>query len=175
MSEDQLEHLRYPVGRFSRPGRLTPDQRKTMIQTIAETPARVRQLVQHLSDSQLDTPYRPEGWTIRQVVHHMADSHLNSYIRFKWTLTEDEPLIKTYNQKAWAEMPEAAHGPVSYSLTLLEGLHARWVAMLNQMTESDFETRLTHPEQGKIDLDHMLGLYEWHCRHHLAHIALVTF
>ncbi|MEZ4824786.1 MAG: putative metal-dependent hydrolase [Bacteroidia bacterium] len=174
MTDEQLEQLRYPVGRFARLGRLTPALRKTLIQTIAETPAQVREKVNNLSESQLDTPYRPDGWTVRQVVHHMADSHLNSYIRFKWTLTEDEPLIKVYNQKAWAEMPEAAEGPVEYSLLILEGLHARWTDMLNHMTDKDFELKLTHPEQGKVDLDHMLALYAWHCRHHMAHIDLVA-
>ncbi|MDX2249619.1 MAG: bacillithiol transferase BstA [Bacteroidia bacterium] len=175
MNEDLLEKLKYPIGRFQKQGTLTAEQRKTMIRTIAETPDKVRRRVENLTDAQLDTPYRPEGWTIRQVVHHMADSHMNSYIRFKWTLTEDEPLIKTYNQKGWAELPDSLNGPVSYSLALLEALHTRWVVMLNHMSEQDFRTRLTHPEQGKIDLDHLLALYDWHCRHHLAHIESVKF
>ncbi|MCB0840345.1 MAG: putative metal-dependent hydrolase [Bacteroidetes bacterium] len=171
MENSQLEKLKYPIGRFNRIDILTPDQRKTMIQTIASFPQNVKNAVEGLNENQLDTPYRPEGWTVRQLVHHVVDSHLNSYIRFKWTLTENEPLIKTYDQAAWAELPEAKTAPVEVSLMMLESLHRRWVMMLNYMSDSDFQAKLRHPEWGLISLDTMLGLYEWHCRHHLAHIT----
>jgi uncharacterized damage-inducible protein DinB len=171
MENPQSEKLRYPIGRFNRQNLLTPVERSAMIETIAAFPGELRSAVDNLNDDQLDTPYREGGWTVRQVVHHVADSHLNSYIRFKWTLTENEPLIKTYNEKAWAELPEAKTGPIEVSLMLLEALHKRWVMMLEQMSASDYQLKLEHPEWGLVTLDMMLGLYEWHCRHHLRHIT----
>ena len=171
MSTQELELLRYPVGRFNKVSLLNPSERKEMIQVIEDHPSKLRRAVNNLSEEQLDTPYRPEGWTVRQVVHHVVDSHLNSYIRFKWTLTENQPLIKTYNQTAWAELPEAKSGPIDMSLIMLEGLHRRWVHVLKNMSGEDFQAKLEHPEWGLIPLDTMLALYEWHCRHHLRHIT----
>ena len=146
MQTPDLENLRYPVGRFNPKNTLTPTERASMIQIIENFPSDIKQAVHGMDDSQLDTPYRPDGWTVRQVVHHVVDSHLNSYIRFKWTLTEDEPLIKTYNQTAWAELTDGKTGSLDLSLPLLEGLHNRWTQVLKNMSEADFQMKLEHPE-----------------------------
>lgn len=126
--------------------------------------------VEGLSDAQLDTRYRPEGWTARQVVHHVADSHMNSYIRFRWALTEEVPLIKAYEEQLWAELPDARTMAPRVSLELLDALHRRWTALLQQMTEADFAKRLRHPVSGEATLGKMTALYAWHGRHHVAHI-----
>lgn len=123
-----------------------------------------------MCDGQLDTPYRPGGWTVRQVVHHLADSHLNSYQRFRLALTERSPLIKPYDETAWAELPDAKTAPIAVSLSLLDGLHARWIALLRSLDEDGFARTFRHPELGEKRLDWTLGLYAWHSRHHLAHI-----
>lgn len=168
MSED----LRYPVGKWQMPaGELTADQRSEFIAQIAETPARMRQAVQGLSDEQLATPYRPGGWTVRQVAHHLPDSHLNSYIRFKLALTEDEPTIKTYREDLWAELADSRSTPVDVSLALLESLHHRWTILLRSIPADDWSRKLKHPEVGTITLDQLLSLYGWHGRHHVAHVA----
>jgi len=124
-----------------------------------------------LTASQLDTPYRPGGWTVRQVVHHVPDSHLNAYVRFKLALTEDSPTIKPYDEAAWAKLADTAETPVEVSLQLLESLHARWVRLLESMTEADFARQFHHPESGTMSLDTYLSGYAWHCRHHVAHIT----
>ena len=131
----------------------------------------ITQAVAGLDDAQLDTPYREGGWTIRQVVHHVADSHANSYIRFKLALTEDWPIIKPYDEASWAELVDSRSLPVSTSLDLLTALHARWVALLRTLKAEDWERTLNHPEAGVMSLDLMLGLYAWHCEHHVAHIT----
>ena len=165
------EDLRYPVGRFSRPADVTPAQRQQWIAAIAAAPAALRAAVAGLTDAQLDTPYRPDGWTARQVAHHVPDSHLNSYVRFRWALTEDEPVIKAYDEKAWAELIDARTAPVALSLALLDALHERWVLLLQAMTEADYARVFQHPERGPMRLDHNLALYAWHGRHHVAHIT----
>jgi hypothetical protein len=166
------EDLRYPVGKWVIPSaELTADQRSEFINQIAETPARLRQAVQGLSEEQLGTPYRPGGWTVRQVVHHVPDSHLNSYVRFKLALTEDEPTIKTYHEDLWAELADSSVTPVAVSLVLLESLHHRWVLLLRSIKEPDWSRRLKHPEVGTITLDQLLSLYGWHGRHHIAHVT----
>jgi uncharacterized damage-inducible protein DinB len=144
------------------------------ISDIAALPEQLKNAVAALDDEQLDTPYRPGGWTVRQVVHHLADSHMNSYIRFKLALTEDEPLIKPYAEDQWAEIEEARRGPVGVSLTLLSALHARWVQTLAGMDEADFQRAFRHPELGAVRLDMALALYAWHGKHHLGHIAQVA-
>ena len=136
-----------------------------------ETPEKLRAAVQDLNEEQLDTPYRPGGWTIRQVIHHLPDSHMNSYVRFKLALTENTPAIKTYDEAKWAELDDSKDTPVEVSLNLLESLHKRWVVLLRSMSEKDFHRSVNHPEWGEIKLDRMLALYSWHCRHHLAHIT----
>ena len=163
--------LRFPVGKFEGKGPASDAEREAMIKLIAETPARLRDAVRGLSAEQLDTPYRPGGWTVRQVVHHVPDSHLNSYVRFKLGLTEERPVIKTYDQKLWAELPDSKTTPVETSLALLDSLHGRWVNLLRSMTAADFARTLTHPEHGLVALDYLLALYAWHGRHHVAHIT----
>ncbi len=166
-----IDILRYPVGRMPRLTEpLDRAARTRYIDGIADTPATLRTLVAGLSDLQLDTPYRPGGWTIRQVVHHVPDSHMNAYIRMKLAVTEDAPAIKTYEEQLWAELPEARSGPIAMSLALLDALHQRWVAFLRALPESQFSKSFTHPEWGKVTLDEALVMYEWHCRHHAAHV-----
>jgi hypothetical protein len=130
----------------------------------------LRAAVLGLSEEQLDTPYRPGGWTVRQVVHHVPDSHMNAYVRFKLALTEEAPTIKPYAEARWAELPDTRLTPPEVSLTLLDNLHERWVNILRNMTPEDFERRLQHPEKGLLTLDAMLSLYSWHGRHHVAHV-----
>lgn len=166
-----MNDLRYPIGPFRPKPSISDDERIRMIDQISATPALVSEAVRGLDDGQLDTPYRPEGWTIRQVVHHLADSHMNSYMRFKLTLTENQPTIRAYDQKLWAELPEARSGPVDVSLALLDALHKRWVLVLKSLTAHDFAKTLNHPESGILNLDHMLQLYSWHGTHHTAHIT----
>ena len=169
---DELESLRYPVGRL--PRRSTPldaGERAAFIDVIDAAPARFRSLVAGLTDRELETPYRPGGWTIRQVIHHVPDSHMNAYVRMKLAVTEDAPTIRTYEEARWAELPEARSAPVAMSLALLEALHARWVAFLRALPESDFSRPFVHPEWGRVSLDSSIEMYAWHCRHHAAHIA----
>lgn len=163
--------LSYPIGRFEFNGPLTDAERQAFIEKIAETPARMRTAVARLTDEQLDTPYRPEGWTIRQVVHHVPESHLNSYLRFKLALTEDEPTIKPYFEDRWAELDDAQQAPIGLSLDLLEALHGRWVWFLRSLKSEDFQRTFRHPEQGIVSLDKNVTLYAWHGQHHVAHIT----
>jgi DinB family protein len=161
----------YPIGRFSFPESSTPEQRRQWIDEIAKAPARLRAAVAGLTPEQLDTPYRPGGWTVRQVVHHLPDSHINSYVRFKLALTEEEPTIKPYDEALWAELPDTPATPVEVSLTLLDSLHGRWVPLLGSLSEADFARQFRHPELGMVRLDRNLALYAWHGRHHVAHIT----
>jgi uncharacterized damage-inducible protein DinB len=163
--------LRYPIGQFQYDGPLTEAQRQRLIDQIAEAPAKLRAAVEGLSPQQLETPYRPGGWTVRQVVHHVPDSHLNSYVRFRLALTEDEPTIKPYYENRWAELDDARHAPIDTSLALLDSLHRRWVLLLRSLTAQDFARAFLHPELGVVSLDMNLSLYAWHGRHHVAHIT----
>jgi hypothetical protein len=163
--------LRYPIGRLVYPKFLTPDERRQRIATLAATPEELRAAVAGLSPAQLDTPYRPGGWTVRQVVHHVPDSHMNAYIRFKLALTEDEPTVRPYNQTAWAELPEAKTAPVELSLALLSALHERWVRMLAAISPAEWERTYRHPDSGTHTLDGLLAVYAWHGPHHVAHIT----
>lgn len=163
--------LRYPVGTFSFATKLSAADRPRLIEGIAQTPARLRAAVAGLSDVQLDTPYRPGGWTVRQVVHHVPDSHLNAYLRLKLALTEQEPVIKPYDQERWAELEDAKAAPIEVSLALLDSLHRRWVRVLGALRPEDFARTFRHPELGVVNLDQQLGLYEWHGRHHVGHIT----
>lgn len=166
-----MDDLRYPVGKFQSGGEATDEERKLLIGQIEEAPANLRAAVNGLSNEQLDTPYRPGGWTVRQVVHHLPDSHLNSYVRFKLTVTEETPTIKTYEEHIWAELPEARTAPIDISLDLLEALHKRWILFLRSLNPKDFTRTLNHPENGLMTLDNLLRLYAWHGRHHAAHIT----
>lgn len=162
---------RYPIGKFDRSLIVSKTMRSEFIRTLQSLPQELKNEVINLSDSQLDTPYRKDGWTIRQVVHHIPDSHTNVYIRFKLALTEDNPKIKTYKENLWAELPDTFITPVETSINLLEALHRRWVNLLNSMSDDQFEKTFQHPEWGSISLDKTLALYAWHSKHHLAHIT----
>jgi hypothetical protein len=163
--------LRYPVGTFAFTGTLSNEQRQTLINQIAATPEKMREAVKGLNDKQLDTPYRPEGWTVRQVVHHVPESHMQSYTRFKLAITEDEPTIKPYFEDRWAKLEDAQTAPIELSLSLLEALHGRWVWFLRSLRDEDFKRTFRHPELGIVSLDKNVALYAWHGRHHVAHIT----
>ena len=163
--------LRYPVGPFEFAGTLSNEQRQTLIDQIAATPEKMRAAVEGLSDEQLNTPYRPEGWTVRQVVHHVPESHMNSYVRFKLAVTEEEPTVKTYFEDRWAQLDDAKQAPVGLSLNLLEALHERWVWFLRSLKDADFQRTFRHPELGTVSVDKNIALYAWHGRHHVAHIT----
>lgn len=172
-SNDPLEQLKYPIGRFARGTRAeTPERRSVCITALTDLPMRLRALVERLTDAQLDTPYRPEGWTVRQLVHHIADSHSQSLHRFKLALSEQEPVIKPYKEALWAEQLDARTMPVEPSLGIIAGSHARWVVLLRSMDDQDFARGFVHPEQQRtISLAEALELYVWHGAHHSAHIT----
>jgi hypothetical protein len=163
--------LRYPIGKFRWPESVSAKERVGLIETIASAPARLREVVAGLSEDQFDTPYREGGWTVRQVVHHVPESHMNSYIRFKLALTETEPVVKPYDEDAWARLPDVAAAPVEVSLQLLDSLHRRWVILLRGLNESDWKKQFRHPEIGLVSLESNLALYAWHGDHHVAHIT----
>ncbi|HEX6895704.1 MAG TPA: bacillithiol transferase BstA [Bryobacteraceae bacterium] len=163
--------LRYPVGKFQFPASISAEQRSRFVEEIAATPAHLRAAVAGLGDSQLETPYRPGGWTVRQVVHHVPDSHLNSYTRFRLALTEDQPVIKPYQEDRWAELADARTGPIEVSLRLLECLHSRWIALLRSLTEQQWKLSFRHPDLGPVTLEQNAALYAWHGRHHVAHVT----
>ena len=164
--------LRYPIGKFHRPeAALTDDQRLEFIDAIEQTPARLTAAVKNLKPEQLDTPYRPDGWTVRQVVHHVPDSHMNAYTRMKLALTEDVPTIKPYDEARWAELSDSKTA-IEPSLAILENLHKRWVLLLKSLTFADWSRKYGHPEWSKpMSLDDTLALYAWHGKHHVAHIT----
>lgn len=166
----RMTDLRFPIGEFVMPMPVTPKLRADAIAAIAELPVKMRDAVRGLSEAQLDTPYRPGGWTVRQVVHHVPDSHLNAYVRVKLALTEDNPTIKPYDQDAFAGLPDQRL-PIDVSLSLLDSLHARWVAVLKALTPQQFARPLYHPEIGAITIDYQVQTYGWHSRHHVAHIT----
>ena len=162
---------RFPVGKFVGLEKTAADDRQQFIAQIEEAPAKLRAAVQGLTDAQLDTPYRDGGWTVRQVVHHLADSHMNAYVRYKLTITEDQPTVKPYDEKRWAELLDAKTAPIETSLTLLESLHRRWVMFLKSLSAADYARKLKHPELGEVVLEKYLAMYAWHGRHHVAHIT----
>lgn len=162
----------YPIGKFQ-PTEVTAELRQQFIKTIEELPKKLREAVAGMSEEQLETPYRPDGWTVKQVVHHVADSHANSLIRLKLGLTEDTPTIKPYMEDRWAELADSKHAPVELSLNQIDSIHARWVLVLKSMSAEDFDRNLFHPEHGEVSLNYMLSLYDWHSKHHLAHILIV--
>ncbi len=166
-----MDDLRYPVGKFSFAGSPGEAERREWIAQIAEAPARMRAAVAGLTDEQLDTPYRPGGWTVRQVVHHVPDSHLNAYIRIRFALTEDQPTIMAYDENRWAALPDARNAPVAVSLALLEALHRRWNLLLESLTPADLSRQYIHPEIGVVTVEKNIALYAWHGRHHVAHIT----
>jgi len=164
--------LRYPIGKFSYPDSVSDKQRAQYIDAIERTPAELRAGVRGLDARQIDTPYRPGGWTVRQVAHHVPDSHINAYVRFKLALTEDTPTIKPYREAKWAELGDTRNVPLDTSLDLLDALHERWVALIRSLSSDDHRRTFVHPDHGKtFTLDQALALYAWHGRHHTAHIT----
>jgi hypothetical protein len=166
-----LDDFRYPIGPFDGAGPFTLDSRRAAIEQIVHLPSQVRDAVRGLSDAQLDTPYRPEGWTVRQVVHHLADSHMNGFIRVRLALTEDGLVIKPYDENAWAKLSDARL-PVEHSLTILDGLHVRWAHVYRSMDDAQYARSFIHPEHGRsMTLEWHVHNYGWHSAHHLAHIT----
>jgi DinB superfamily len=165
-----MTDFQYPVGKFERQIEYHPSEIAEFIGILEQLPSQMRAAVQGLSDSQLETPYRPDGWTLRQVVHHVPDSHMNSFVRFKLALTEENPTIKPYDEGAWALLSDSSL-PVQVSLDLLEALHARWVILLRSIKPEAWKRTFQHPENGPMTLEYALALYAWHSRHHLAHIT----
>ena len=166
-----MDDLRYPVGKFTPPSAYGPEGRQAFIREIAALPVNLRAAVAGLTPEQIQHPYRDEGWSVAQVVHHLADSHLNAFARFKLALTEDNPRIKPYDQDAWAALADGRTAEAEASLSLVEGLHSRWIVLLGGLGRGDWARTMDHPERGKITLDYTLELYSWHCRHHVAHIT----
>ena len=162
---------RFPVGKFQYDGPPNEEQKQVFLGEIARTPANLRAAVHGLSKAQLDTEYRPGGWSLRQVIHHVPDSHLNAYVRFKLALTEDDPTIKPYAEDRWAELADTKATPVEVSLALLDSLHDRWVRLLRALTDEEWKRTFRHPELGPMTLEKTLALYAWHGKHHVAHIT----
>jgi uncharacterized damage-inducible protein DinB len=187
---------RYPIGKFTVPSEITKEQRDSWIKEIAAMPGEFKNALDNLNDDQLDTPYREGGWTLRQVAHHVPDSHMNAFIRFKWALSEDTPIIKAYDEAVWATLPDVENTPIETSLQMLAALHVRWVVLLENMSEADYQRAFIHPEflprEAGADnpspdwiskaesgdpppyiflLEKVLGLYAWHGKHHTAHIT----
>ena len=171
MSTHELEKLRYPIGQFTLPRKFDEHYFENSIRVLEELPLKLEGLVSHLNNDQLDTPYRPEGWTIRQVIHHIADSHHHCYVRFKWTLTEDTPTIKAYNEADWAELFDGKYAPIQMSLDHIKAIHVKLVYLLKGLSHSDVERSFIHPENNRtIPMKVQLGIYAWHSAHHYAHI-----
>lgn len=172
--EDYIDNLKYPVGKYFPETPITQNQLQQWKATIENFPTQLKQTLENFSDIDYKTPYRPGGWTGIQVVHHLADSHMNSIIRFKLALTENNPTIKPYLENLWAEQSDVKNLPASVSLKIIEGVHERWTALLKSFSESDWKKTIHHPEKNKnMSLDYLLGMYDWHCRHHLAHLKLI--
>ncbi len=166
-----LDPLKYPIGKFDCPSNITSEKLEAWISILEHFPERLANLVGNLSEEQLNTRYRPEGWTIRQVVHHVYDSHHHSYVRYKWALTEDTPLIKAYDEAKWAEVFDYVTTPIEMSLQALSALHRKLVFLLKGMKSEDFQREYIHPEKpNNVSLAENTGIYAWHCNHHYAHI-----
>jgi len=166
-----IERLKYPIGKFDCPSNISQATLEAWISILEHFPNRLIRLVENLSEAQLNTPYRPEGWTVKQVVHHLYDSHHNSYTRFKWTLTEDTPLIKAYNEADWAKLFDYSTAPIDLSLQGLVALHVKLVFLLKGMSSDDFTKEFIHSDKReKVSLADNTGIYAWHCNHHYAHI-----
>jgi hypothetical protein len=163
--------LQYPIGKFVAPARITESIRKQWVEEIAQAPQKLKKAIQGLSAWQLDTPYRPGGWTVRQVVHHIPDSHMNAYMRTKLALTEEVPVIKPYEEQLWAELYDTYHTPVEVSAALLENLHQRSVTLLHALPEAGWQRSYRHPQLGMVLLAEAAGMYAWHGNHHIAHIS----
>ena len=163
--------LRFPIGKLDRKSQLSADERRAAVDAIAAAPRELRRAVKGLTDAQLDTPYRPGGWTVRQLVHHVADSHMNAYGRFRLAFTEQNPTIRPYDEAKWAELDDARTMPIEVSLTLLDAMHERLVTLLRSSPEDRFQRTLNHSENGSMTVDSLLSMYSWHGRHHTAHVT----
>lgn len=169
-----MEHLKYPIGKFVAPETVTNEMRSVWIEKLEALPQQLEAALVGITEEQLDTPYRPEGWTVRQVVHHLADSHINAYCRLHLSLTEDAPTIKPYSEGLWAQLADSQL-PVESSQQILRGVHHRWVHLLRSMKEEDFARTYIHPQYGKVySMDTMTALYAWHGEHHLGHVKIVS-
>lgn len=167
----ELEKLKYPIGRFQFVSNYSNKEGDQFLKKIEELPAKLRTLVNGWDEEKLNTPYRPDGWTVKQLLHHIPDSHMNSYVRFKWTLTEEKPIIKAYYEARWAEIIDSSETPVSISLDLLENLHKRWMILMNNLTDDQWKRSFIHPESNReITLEELMPLYAWHSEHHFEHI-----
>lgn len=166
-----VEELKYPIGRYQVEENIDKAEVKRLIEEIELLPERLSAAIKGLTLQQLQTPYRPDGWTIQQVVHHIADSHLNAYIRFKLALTEDKPIIKPYDEKLWAELPDSKLADINISLTLIDALHKRWTTLLKQLGKKELDREFLHPESGMKNVRETISHYAWHSNHHLAHIT----
>jgi len=168
-----LEKLKYPIGRYQVEDNINKTSIDNWIKEIESLPQRLTDAVKGLKPDQLRTPYRPDGWTVQQVVHHIADSHMNAYIRFKLALTEDKPLIKPYDEKLWAELPDSKDEDIDVSLKMIMSLHKRWSTLLRQLSEEELNKEFLHPESGMKKLNETICHYAWHGNHHLAHITFL--
>jgi hypothetical protein len=167
MSDDP----RYPIGKLKRTEKLSSEDRQAALEVLEAAPARLRDALRGLTDAQLDTPYREGGWTVRQLAHHVPDSHMHMYVRVRLALTENEPTVRPYDEKLWAELADARSAPVEPSLALLEGVHARLVRLLRSLDEASYARRFVHPEGYSGTIDTLIGMYAWHSRHHTAHVT----
>jgi hypothetical protein len=166
-----IDQLKFPIGKYKVPQEITSSHIEEWISTIEQLPEKLKNLVGKLSDDELDYQYRSEGWRVKQVVHHLADSHMNSFMRFKLIMTEDNPTIRPYQEADWAKTADANKDEIADSMNILEGLHNRWIILLKSLKPNDLERTYFHPEyQKQFTLQWMMGLYSWHCTHHLAHI-----
>ena len=171
MSSQNLEQLKYPIGKFIKPEIISEHLILEWIETIEGLPEILYNLTKKISVEQLNWPYRPEGWNIKQVVHHLADSHMNSIIRFKLAMTEDTPTIKPYHEDRWASLIDAKEDDLRYTLSLLKGLHAKMGTLLRSFTKDDLKREFIHPEHGRrFSLEETIGIYAWHSKHHVTHI-----
>ncbi|WP_156308357.1 YfiT family bacillithiol transferase [Sphingobacterium endophyticum] len=171
MMKDNLEKLRYPIGKFSKPEVISPELLETWINTISKFPEYLKNEVNKLNEKDLENSYREGGWTVRQLIHHCADSHMNSFIRFKLALTEDTPTIKPYKEDKWAILADSILMPIECSIRILEGLHQRWTALLQSLDAKQLKMEFKNPESGKIiNIETAIGIYAWHCNHHITHI-----
>ncbi len=167
-------NARYPIGQFECPKIISDTHIKQWIKDIEELPVKLNELVSGFTSLQLETSYREGGWTARQVIHHIHDSHHNGYIRFKWGMTEDKPMIKAYNEQLWAELFDTKSAPIELSLDLIKALHAKWVYFLKGLSADDLKREFIHPEGNvSISLGEDIGIYAWHGNHHLAHLQLI--
>jgi len=169
-----LENIRFPIGRYQNPGEFSSELIDACISNIESMPARLINLLEGISENELDTPYRDGGWTIRQVVHHLADSHMNGYIRMKLATTEINPTINPYSQDKWAQLADSTSGSINPSIGIIKHLHKRWTLFLKNLAHDDYQKTFYHPESDQYQsVGIWLSLYSWHCDHHLGHIAQV--